>query len=74
MTLWLGRLALSCGVQTRGWNGANPTWLGFSYGSWLPRARVQRDSRYVPNVSAYWLCFHVAADWWPKGAGHWRIG
>jgi hypothetical protein len=72
-SLWLGRLALSCGVQTRGSNGVNPTWLGFSYGSWWPRVRVQRNPRYVPSISAYWLCFHASADLWPKGVGNWGV-
>lgn len=70
-TLWLGRLALHVGLQARlpREQRDEASWLGFAYGSWLPRVRVQRDPKYIPGVSGYWLCFHASADWWPHKVG-----
>jgi len=69
-SLWLGRVAISAGVQSRGWNGANPTWLGFAYGAWLPRIRRSGFS----GMFAYWLCFHASVDVWPRSCGIRGIG
>lgn len=70
-TLWLGRLALHIGMQSRpkSFEAWEKPWLGFAYGSWLPRLRVTRGPRYVPSISGYWLCFHASADLWPHHVG-----
>lgn len=55
----IGRLCFYCGMQGRGDNGDNPPWLGFYYGSWLPKVRL---GRYVAASYAdvIWLCFHAS--------------
>ena len=76
MALWLGRVALSVGVQSRGSNGVDPTWLGFAYGSWLPRLRFRwPGGKLIRGHSGYWLCFHWAIDVWPRShrVNHWGV-
>lgn len=68
MTLWIGRLAAHIGMQARDDGLSDTPWMGFCYGSWLPRLRITRGPRYVPSFSGYWLCFHFSIDWWPKSA------
>lgn len=67
--LWLGRVAISVGTQSRGPNYANPPWMGFAYGSWFPRFRLSSPGA-IPGVFVYWLCFHASVDVWPKGCGN----
>ena len=63
-SLRIGWLTINVGVTARGPNGVNPTWLGFSYGSWLPRVRIFRiSSRTYFDVFWYWLCFHGSFIW-----------
>lgn len=40
----------------RGDNGDDKPWLGFFYGSWLPRVRIVRTPGYWA-VDWRWLCF-----------------
>ena len=58
----IGRIAVYGGMVERGYNGANPTWLGFAYGSWLPRARVSRQGP-AWCLDARWLCFFTSIYW-----------
>jgi hypothetical protein len=71
-SLWIGRMALHAGIQSRGCNGENPAWLGFSYGSWLPRARLRGGA--IKEISGHWLCFHGSVTWWGNTTrGNWGL-
>ena len=57
--LRIGKFALYAGKQARGYNGQNQPWMGFCYGSWLPRLKGGR----YPGCVYYdlcWLCFHAS--------------
>lgn len=54
----IGNFAFYAGKQARGYNGVNPTWLGFSYGYWLPRIRGGRYPGCI-YFDICWLCFHA---------------
>lgn len=72
-TLWLGRMSVSAGITDRGDNGSNPPWMGFCYGSWLPRMHWNGGRpwrREVVDIGWYWLCFHGSWTWW-QGRGNW---
>lgn len=78
-SLWLGRLCIHGAMQSRGSNGFDPTWMGFSYGSWLPRFHVEgfiRRPNKIVEASGYWLCFHWSVTWWGNmtpGHGMWGV-
>jgi len=77
MTIWLGRLSVVIGVTGRGYNHANPTWCGFSYGSWWPRVGWNGGSRNrgeVVDIRWYFLCFHGSFTWWTARLGNWCWG
>lgn len=61
----IGKVDLVAGMQERGYNGANPTWLGFAYGSWIPQFRLRRNALYR-EFNWYWLCFHGFVTVWGK--------
>jgi hypothetical protein len=61
----IGRMDFHIGMQQRRHNGANPTWLGFAYGSWLPVFRLRRNSSHK-ELSGHWLCFHGFITVWSK--------
>jgi hypothetical protein len=57
------------GITERGDNGVNKTWLGFCYGSFIPRFRWNggRPSRgEVMDIGWHWLCFHGSITRWPS--------
>lgn len=68
MVIWLGRVAISLGMQSRlpkeERSAEDRPWMGFAYGAWWPRAY----RRGAASGFAYWLCFHAAIDVWPKSA------
>jgi hypothetical protein len=76
-SLWIGRLSLYTGIQGRGSNDYGPTWLGFSYGSWLPVVRLNdgwSGKGLVKDVGWHWLCFHGSITWWGNATrGNWGL-
>jgi len=65
--MWFGKLSINVGIQERGYNGVNPTWLGFSYGSFLPHFHWNGGwfrNRECVDVGWYWFCFHGSVTWW----------
>lgn len=56
----VGRFNFYFGKVARGNNGVNQPWMGYCYGSWLPRfQRGRYPSSVYMDVS--WLCFHATA-------------
>jgi hypothetical protein len=59
------KLNIKFGMQGRGRNGLNPAWLGFTYGTWLPRIQYRKNSLFL-EIGGHWLCFHGWITWWRR--------
>ena len=57
MDIKIGRFHITAGTQYRGDNGLTKPWLGFTYGSFLPKFWV-REHTSGWYFNWYWLCFH----------------
>jgi hypothetical protein len=62
----IGRLNIHAAMQSYGHNSANPSWLGFAYGSWIPHFK-KRANKWYTELFGYWLCFHWSLIWNQKG-------
>ncbi len=64
--MWLGKLSIHCGIQEREYNGINPMWFGFSYGSFYPHFHWnggRLSKKECVDISLYWFCFHGGVTW-----------
>lgn len=63
----MSKITFNCGMAGKGHNGENPTWLGRSWGYWIPRFRWNggywaKDE--CVDISIQWLCFWVGLIKW----------
>ena len=60
-------ISVHVGINNRGHNGWNQTWLGYSYGSWLPKFSSNKGRKcQIRDYKVRWLCFHGSLTIWPK--------
>lgn len=67
-SIWLGKWSIGAGITERGDNGVNAPWMGFCYGSWLPRFHHNGGGMArgeVWDLGWHWLCFHGHFTRWP---------
>lgn len=66
--MFIKNYSINTGINARGYNGYNPTWFGFSYGSWLPKFSSNGGNKHqVRDYNFRWLFFHTSFTIWPKG-------